>query len=75
MSTATLTVIVVAKRMFTKKEAANYCGRQEKRFEVECPCSPVKFPNGDLRWDLRDLDIWLDNLRGTTHDVDLSGLG
>jgi hypothetical protein len=75
MSTATLNVVVVSKRMLTMKEAAHYCGRQEKRFRVECPCSPVAFPNGDLRCDLRDLDIWLDNLKGTNHDVDLSRLG
>jgi hypothetical protein len=75
MSTATLHLVVVSKRMFTQKEAAYYCGRQEKRFEVECPCSPIQFPNGDRRWDQRDLDVWLDNLKGTIHDVDLSRLG
>lgn len=74
MSTATLNIVVVPKRMFTKKEAAQYCGRQEKGFDAECPCRPVEFPNGDLRWDRQDLDRWLDNLTDKTHDVDLSKL-
>jgi hypothetical protein len=28
---------------------------------------PIRFPNGDLRYDVRDLDEWLDGLKGGGH--------
>jgi hypothetical protein len=70
MPTATLNLTVVSKRMLTRREAAEHCGRPLKMFEVECPVSPIKFANGDLRWDVRDLDSWLDTLKTGTDDVD-----
>jgi hypothetical protein len=70
MPTATLNLTVVSKRMLTKREAAEHCGRPLKMFEVECPVSPIKFANGDLRWDVRDLDSWLDTLKTGIDDVD-----
>ncbi len=74
-TSATLNVVVIPKRMLSRKEAAHYCGRQERHFDAECPCSPVEFPNGDRRWDQRDLDIGLDNLKDGNQDIDLSKLG
>ena len=69
MSSAVVNLTVISKRMLNKREAAEHCGRSLKRFEVECPISPVRFPNGDLRYDVRDLDKWLDSLKGETHDA------
>ncbi len=63
MPTATLNLTLVSRRMLTRREAAEHCGRPLKMFEVECPVPPVKFANGDLRWDVRDLDVWLDTLK------------
>jgi hypothetical protein len=63
MSTATLNLSIVAKRMLSKAEAAHYCGMAVKRFEIDCPVLPVRFPNGDYRWDTRDLDQWIDSLK------------
>ncbi len=64
MSTATVNLTVISKRMLSKREAAEHCGRSLKRFEAECPVAPVRFPNGDLRFDVRnDLDTWLDTLK------------
>jgi hypothetical protein len=34
------------------------------------PGYPVKFANGDLRWDVQDLDAWLDTLKAGIDDVD-----
>jgi hypothetical protein len=64
MTSATLQLNIVPKRMLTKSEAAHHCGRPVKRFEAECAISPVRFPNGDLRYDVHDLDAWLDRLKG-----------
>jgi len=70
MPTATLNLTVVSKRMLTKREAAEHCGRPVKSFECECYVTPVKFANGDLRWDVRDLDAWLDSLKTAINDAD-----
>jgi hypothetical protein len=71
MTLATLQLNVIPKRMLTKAEAAHHCGRPVKRFEVECDIAPVKFSNGDKRYDVRDLDAWLDRLKaGETSEAD-----
>lgn len=72
MASATLNLRVLSRRMLTDSEAAHHCGRPMKRFKVECPVRAVEFPNGDLRWDIRDLDAWLDSLKvgGRVDDAD-----
>jgi hypothetical protein len=71
MTSATLQLNIIPKRMLTKPEAAHHCGRSVKRFEVECDVSPVKFPNGDSRFDVRDLDKWIDGLKaGKSSEAD-----
>ncbi len=68
MSTALVNLTVISKRMLSKREAAEHCGRSVKRFEAECPVIPIRFPNGDLRFDVRDLDGWLDALKSKNED-------
>jgi hypothetical protein len=68
MASAVVNLTVIAKRMLAKREAAEHCGRSLRRFELECPVAPIKFPNGDLRFDVRDLDKWLDNLKDGKED-------
>jgi hypothetical protein len=63
MSTALVSVTVISKRMLSKREAAEHCGRSLKRFEAECAVRPIRFPNGDTRYDRHDLDRWLDDLK------------
>ena len=70
MASATLNLTVISKRMLTKREASEHCGRPSRNFETECPVPPVKFSNGDLRWDVRDLDAWLDSLKIRSDDTD-----
>jgi hypothetical protein len=71
MTSATLQLNIIPKRMLTKPEAAHHCGRSVKLFEVECDVSPVKFPNGDSRYDVQDLDKWIDGLQaGKSSDAD-----
>jgi hypothetical protein len=40
MPTATLNLTIVSKRMLTKREAAEHCGRPLKMFDLECPVTP-----------------------------------
>ena len=50
-------------------EAAEHCGRTVKRFEIESPTRFVRFANGDVRWDVRDLDAWIDSLKSGTRPL------
>jgi hypothetical protein len=70
MSSATLKINWQPKRMLTKSEAAHHCGRSVPRFQIECPVRPLCFANGDLRYDVRELDTWLDSLKAGTADQD-----
>ena len=54
---------IVPKRMLTKPEGAQHCGRSAKRFEIECAVHLIGLPNGDLRYDVQELDKWLDSLK------------
>ena len=73
MTFSTLKIAITPKRMLTQSEAAHHCGRPVKRFAVECPVAPVVFPNGDRRFDVRDLDGWIDSFKvdavGTADDI------
>ena len=70
MSSATLNLNVLPRRMLKPAEAAGYCGRSLKRFQSECPVQPVEFDNGDKRYDIRDLDAWLDSLKSAHTDIE-----
>jgi hypothetical protein len=71
MSTATFQITLTPKRMLSEGESARHCGRSPKRFKLECPVQPIRFPNGDIRYDVRDLDAWLDSLKaGAANDDD-----
>jgi hypothetical protein len=57
-------------RFMTEGEAAAYCRRTLRQFRAQCPVAPVEMPNGDLLWDVLDLDAWLDRLKGTVEPED-----
>jgi hypothetical protein len=67
VTTATLNLKIQPSRLLTKAEAAHYCRRPIKKFDLECPVRPVQMSDGDLLWDVRDLDHWIDSLK---HDED-----
>jgi predicted DNA-binding transcriptional regulator AlpA len=52
------------KRLLTGKEAAEYCGMGVGSFAVHCSVRPKRVRAGQrgLRWDVRDLDKWIDSL-------------
>jgi hypothetical protein len=70
MTTALVHLNIPPKRMLSETEGAIYCGRPVKRFKVECPVSPIVLANGDRRYDVRDLDKWIDALKGDQTDAD-----
>jgi hypothetical protein len=74
MSGTTLQINVIPIRMLTMAEGARHCGRSLTRFKVECPVAPVKFGNGDLRWDVQDLDVWINGLKAGAGDHDADAI-
>jgi hypothetical protein len=71
MATATLNVKVAPRRMLSAREAADYCGMPVKHFRADCPVNPVEMPRGLKLFDMRDLDHWLDDLKGGANDTDI----
>lgn len=71
---AFINVQLPPRRMLTKPEAIMYCRRPKTVFLKECPASPVEFPNGDMRYDMRDLDSWLDNMKSNQADEDIDAM-
>lgn len=54
-------------RLLTKTEAAEYCRVSLATFERVCPVRPIALQPGNprlLRYDVRDLDNWIDVLKG-----------
>jgi hypothetical protein len=68
MATATLNLRVQHSRLMTKAEAAHYFGIAVKRFEAMCPVRPVRLADRIERYDVQDLDLWIENLKGGTAD-------
>jgi len=63
MSSTSLNIRVVDKRMYRLAEAAAYCGLSAKHFNDICPVRPVALRiNVDL-YDKRDLDRWIDAVK------------
>jgi len=70
MAAATLNLRVQPYRLLTKAEAAHYCRRSVKKFEAQCPVRPIEMADGDLLWDVQDLDAWIDSLKAGRDDHD-----
>lgn len=70
MPKAMLTMTASPFRMLNKADAAHYCGLPASRFETLCPVPPVELASGTKRWDLRDLDRWLDSLKSADDSSD-----
>jgi hypothetical protein len=74
MSSAVVQINVIPIRLLTMAEAARHCGRSLTRFKLECPVAPLKFENGDLRWDVQDLDVWINSLKAGAGDHDADAI-
>jgi hypothetical protein len=69
MSSARLHFTTIYKRMFDVTEAADYCGMATKHFKALCPVVPVALANRIERFDKRDLDQWIDNVKTGAADT------
>ena len=64
MADAKLNITVLEKRMLKQGEAAEYTGIPAKYFKVSCPVQPIEIRPGTNLWDKRDLDHWIDAIKG-----------
>jgi hypothetical protein len=68
VTAATVNLRVQPFRLLTKAEAAHYCRRSVKKFQAQCPVSPIEMADGDRLWDVRDLDRWIDAMKEGVDD-------
>jgi hypothetical protein len=74
MASAVLQINVIPIRMLTMAEAARHCGRPLTRFKIECPVQPITYLNGDKRYDVQDLDLWINSLKAGAGDHDADAI-
>ncbi len=72
MNSATLNIRTSPRRMLTSRDAAEYCGIPSRHFSTQCSVPPMQMPNGSQLYDIRDLDSWIDGLKGDAQDSDAS---
>ena len=62
----------IAPRLVCKKEAASYCRMGVEYFTRHCPVAPVRVGPGmrGLRYDLHDLDEWIDSLKQSSRSTE-----
>jgi hypothetical protein len=58
----------IAPRLLYKKEAATYCKMGIESFAANCPVEPIRVGPGirGLRYDVHDLDEWIDSLKSNS---------
>jgi hypothetical protein len=66
MSSASLNISVVEKRMLKQAEAASYTGLAVKHFKATCPVQTIELRPGAALYDKRDLDTWIDAVKTGT---------
>ena len=57
-------------RLLKKQQAAAYCGVSVSTFAAVCPVTPIALGVGKRleRYDIRDLDDWIERLKGACLD-------
>jgi predicted DNA-binding transcriptional regulator AlpA len=53
-------------RLVTLKQAADYCGMSPPIFRRLCPVRPIRFSERLIRYDLVDIDRWIDDMHPKT---------
>lgn len=63
MSAASINLRILPRRMLSKAEASEYVGISSRKFDGAVSVRPLKMPDNSLRWDMHDLDVWIDHLK------------
>jgi len=67
MAVAVFEIPDTPSRMLSKKEAAAYCRIPINKFPIVCPVTPLDMGAGVRAYDIKDLDEWIDRLKGREH--------
>ncbi|TQV80365.1 hypothetical protein [Denitrobaculum tricleocarpae] len=68
MPNATFSIAYQPIRLLKTSEAARYCGMALAKFKRDCPASPIEFAQNQIRYDVKDLDKWIDGLKLATDE-------
>lgn len=61
-----LNIVMTPRRLLTKAEAAQMCNMSGIAFDRLCPVRAVDLGDGKVRYDVRDLDDWIDGVKSST---------
>jgi hypothetical protein len=75
MADALLNIRVVQPRMMSIRQAADYVGLPLRRFPRICTVRPIAMPESEERYDIRDLDRWLDQIKAGNAETDAAIIG
>lgn len=70
MANAMLNIRVVQPRMMSIRQAADYVGVPLRRFQRICTVRPIALPESEERYDVQDLDRWLDQIKAGSAESD-----
>jgi hypothetical protein len=70
MSATVISLKVEPYRILSKREAANYCKISVRDFPIRCPVRPLNMGRGEMLYDVRDLDRWIDSFKGAQDGAD-----
>lgn len=56
-------------RLLTKAEAASYCGMSPALFDRLCPVRPLRFSERLVKFDVVDLDSWIEAFKSPAKKV------
>jgi predicted DNA-binding transcriptional regulator AlpA len=65
----------VAPRLLTKAEAASYCGMSVALFDRLCPVRPLRFSERLVKFDVSDIDSWIEAFKSPAKKVGTDWLG
>lgn len=68
---------LIAPRLLTREQAADYCGVSVPTFAAVCPVAPIAMGHGKRmeRFDVQALDAWITGLRGDAPPAATDWLG
>lgn len=63
---AVVHINVSPKRLLNLQDAAGYVDYGTEKFKALCPVKPIEMPCGQLKFDIADLDTWIEIIKKKT---------
>jgi len=62
----------MSERILNKRQAAQYCNRSVADFLENFPYPPIDCGTKGMGYDMRDLDMWIDSMKGKPASIPAS---